>query len=212
MEGSNEMGDPVAEDAMIDIVTVVHNSTNRALAGQLEEQIASIEDAQWRFILVDNGQINRGFAAGCNWGALHPKAKAPIIGFLNPDVEVKGPFIEQVRTELARPGVVICGNRFGKPKRELQIWGVTDWVCGAVFFVKRDWFTEVGGFDQRYVWSHEETDLCRQAEAAGHRVKSIELPIEHASPTQESPADHAYKRKFFEQGRRQFNRKWGTRG
>lgn len=195
----------------LDIVTVHHNETNRRQASELHDAILAVEPTGWRFISVDNSTINRGFAKGCNWGATHPKATAPFIAFINPDAGIDGPFIDRALRAFANSDkVVITGCRWGKPDRELAIWGVSDWVCGAAFFVRRSWFVQVGGFDERYVWSWEETDLVRQAEAAGLVVRSCDLPITHDSPEENSEADAKYKQFHFEQGRRAFARKWGS--
>lgn len=195
----------------IDIVTVYHSDENKALADQLEEDIAAHEPEGWRFIGVDNRVNNRGFAKGCNWGALNPRANAPIIGFLNPDVSVTGPFIEQVQKVLADPLVGVTGCRFGKPDRELRIWGCDDWVCGATFFVKRELFVELGGFDEGYVWSWEETDFIRQVQELGLKVRSIDLPLEHASPEENSATDTRYKERWFAHGQKRFALKWSKR-
>lgn len=193
----------------VDFVVVYHNETNRRQAHALVETVRRQEPVgDYQFMLVDNRRINRGFAVGCNVGAFHPKARSPVIGFLNPDVEVQGPFIDEVLRVLGGP-VVITGCRFGKADRELQTWGVSDWVCGAAFFVDRQWFASKGGFDRRYVWSHEETDLIRQAEAEGKAAKSIRLPLEHHSPDVDSPEDAAYKQRYFAEAQLAFFRKWG---
>lgn len=192
----------------IDIVTVFHSEENKELVDELEQMILAHEPEGWRFITVDNRLNNRGFAKGCNWGARNPRAVAPIIGFLNPDVTVLGPFIEQVQAAFEDPEVVITGCRFGKPDRELKIWGCEDWVCGAAFFIRRATFVELGGFDEGYVWSWEETDLIRQVQELGLKVKSVELPIEHASPAENTPADTKYKERWFAHGQKRFALKW----
>jgi GT2 family glycosyltransferase len=195
----------------IDLVTVYHNETNRQQHLALRDAVAEHEpNGGYRYIGVDNRTCNRGFAAGCNLGAFHPEATAPIIGFLNPDVTVSGPFIATVKASL-KPPVVITGCRYGKSAHELDLWGVTDWVCGAAFFVERKWFQAVGGFDVQFVWSWEETDLIRQAQDQGLRCQSIELPIGHQSPTEDEPKDVTYKRYNFDQGQKRFARKWGRR-
>lgn len=157
---------------------------------------------------VDNRVNNRGFAIGCNFGAFAEGVDAPLIGFLNPDVAIKGPFMDAVAEAFRDPSVVIAGNRFGKPQRELDLWGCRNWVCGAAMFVRRTWFTEVGGFDERFVWSHEETDLIRQAQAAGRTVRELDLPIEHDSPEDNPPEDVAYKVKWMKAGSVMFKEKW----
>lgn len=191
----------------IDIVTVAHNNHNKKLAEYLLAELSRVENG-FSFYVHDNSVENLGFAKGCNRGAFREGAQAPLIGFLNPDVSVQGKFIHSVKQILTAKDTVITGNRYRKPDRELREWGVTDWVCGACFFVRRDWFTEKGGFDETYVWAWEETDLIRQAESEGKRVVSTALPIFHQSPTIEPPEDSRYKREHFGAGREYFYRKW----
>lgn len=198
------MGDSVA--VLVDLVTVFHNEKNKDEALSTLAHLLDVEDSQrWLWVPVDNRIRNRGFAAGCNLGAAH--GNAPVIGFLNPDVQVRGPFLDQVLRTLGG-NVVITGCRFGKPDLELRVWGVRDWVCGAAFFVSRQFFEEAGGFDEQFVWGWEETDLIRQAQAHNFRVRSIPLPIYHASPDDNSPKDIDYKRRYFEVGAERFRAKW----
>jgi GT2 family glycosyltransferase len=193
-----------------DIVTVFHNETNYGQHKVLFDAIREHEpDGGYRLIGVDNRITNRGFAAGCNLGAFHPKATAPIIGFINPDAIVHGPFLDQVEATLRDP-IVITGNRYGKPEIELREWGVRDWVCGACMFVNRAWYTSIGGMDEQFVWSHDDTDLVRTAESNGLYCASLTLPIRHDSPREDSPEDAAYKRHHFELAQRRYRKKWGT--
>lgn len=194
---------------ILDIVTVFHSEKNRQQALELEADLAFYADVEYSFVAVDNSIENRGFAAACNLGAGY--GAAPFIGFLNPDVVVQGRFMRYIVDVLRdNRNRVIAGERFDKPQRELKIWGCREWVCGAAFFVKRKWFQEVGGFDERFIWSHEETDLIRRAQEQGKEVRAVFLPILHESPTDDSPEDVAYKAKYFEESRRRFNAKWGT--
>lgn len=190
-----------------DLVVVFHNDSNHQQHRELRAALGRHETAGYTFIGVDNRVHNRGFAAGCNLGAFTRGAEAPIIGFLNPDAVVTGPFLERVAATLTGP-TVITGCRFRKSQRELDDWGVTDWVCGAAFFVTRRWFTSVNGFDPQFVWGWEETDLIRQAQAQGLRCQSIPLPIQHQSPVVNSPTDVAYKERYFNLGARRFETKW----
>jgi GT2 family glycosyltransferase len=194
-----------------DFVTVYHNDVNFELHKRLRKALLEHEPAGgYTFIGVDNRKNNRGFAMGCNVGAFVERANAPIIGFLNPDVNIVGPFLDTVTATLVPP-VVITGCRYGKPQAELTNWGVNDWVCGAAFFVSRSWFTSVGGFDTQFVWSWEETDLIRQAEAQNKRCRSIDLPIRHASPIENNERDKRYKQYHHDQGARRFYRKWPSK-
>jgi GT2 family glycosyltransferase len=195
-----------------DIVTVFHNDDYYELHLKLFDAIKRAEpEGGVRLIGVDNRKVNRGFAAACNLGALlHPDAKAPMIGFLNPDISIDGSFIDKASANL-RGGIVITGCRFDKPDHELAAWGVRNWVCGAALFVQRQWFTAVGGFDERFVWSWEETDLIRQAEAQNLHCRSIDLPIRHDQLPQSDEKDAAYKSYYFTQGERRYRAKWRRR-
>jgi N-acetylglucosaminyl-diphospho-decaprenol L-rhamnosyltransferase len=49
---------------------------------------------------------------------------------------------------------------------------LVDWVLGAALLVRRSAFDAVGGFDERYVFYSEETDLCRRLRDRGWRTLS----------------------------------------
>ena len=187
-------------------MTVFHNERNFQQANELEDALKAHADRDFVLWKVDNREENRGFSKGCNYGAA--MGHQPILGFLNPDVEIRGPFLGAVEQALEDPQVVITGERFGKCQSELRTWGVIDWVCGAAFFVRRKWFAQVGGFDTQFVWGWEETDLIRKAQDHGKITRSISLPIHHESPHEETPTDFAYKRKHFNEGADRFYRKW----
>jgi len=192
----------------MDIVSVFHNQVNFSEHEALKLQIAEHHpEGGYRFVGVDNRINNRGFAVGCNRGALAAGLDSPIIGFINPDTWVGGSFIREVEKVVAQ-GVTITGCRYGKSEHELNLWGVRDWVCGASFFVTREFFTRVGGFDEQFVWGWEETDLIRQAQAAGNPVRSIDLPLRHSSPDMDTPQDIRYKNYHFAAGGKRFNQKW----
>lgn len=191
--------------AEIDIVTVPHRPETRVLAERMLSVVAALEPTACR-ILVDNIPVNRGFAAGCNLGAA--QGTAPIIGFLNPDTIVNGPFLADVKTVFMDDSVVITGNRFGKPQHELDVWGCKDWVCGATFFVRRDFWEAEGGFDEQFWLYFEETDLIRRAQMAGKRTQSRELLLAHASPSDDPETDVTLKHYWFSVSGQRFYRKW----
>lgn len=193
----------------LDIVTVFHNEINYQLHLELFDAIKKHEpDGGYRLLGVDNRVHNRGFARACNIGAFHPEADAPVVGFLNPDAKVHGPFIDQAVNAIDGR-VVITGAQFHKSPKELQAWGITKFVCGAAMFVQRRWFTAVGGFDEQFVWSWEEVDLIRQAESQGLVCAPLPLPIDHDSPAQNSEQDRRYKESNFNLGCQRYYSKWG---
>lgn len=198
---------------LVDIVTVFHRDENFKLALDLEARLHEVEPfIPFLMIGVDNREDNRGFAKGCNHGAR--EGTAPVIGFLNPDVEVDGPFLGRILDILARQ-TVITGSNFGKhPTEYRQAWGCDDWVCGAALFVRRDFFESMHGFDEQFVWGWEETDLIRRAQAhlpGKNPVQSVALPIRHSSPSEQPVEDANYKNHWFNEGARLFYGKWPAR-
>lgn len=198
---------------MFDLITVTHNNTNERLADELEAALYRFEDeGNFSYHNHSNRRVNLGFAKACNTGAFREGATRPYIGFLNPDLIIEGPFLRLIEEVFeSDPRIVITGERFAKPTQELRIWGVKDWVCGAAFFVRRDWFTEVGGFDSEYEWAWEETDLIRQAQSNGMKVRSVKLPLKHSSPTDDSETDSEYKEFHSKRSQKRFYEKWSKR-
>lgn len=201
-------------EAVVDIITVFHNEKNHIQALDLVERIRELEGDKVAFHLWDNRVQNLGFAAACNKAV--NMGSAPIVGFINPDVEIHDEFIDAVlaafQPTFKDDHPVIVGTPFNKPSWEWESWGCKRWVCGAFMFVRRDWFLSVGGFDERFVWSWEETDLIRRAEREGKRVVPLRVGenIRHDSPTDDTKVDSEYKRYHFNNGARLFREKWLT--
>lgn len=189
---------------VIDIVIVYHNEKNKAQTDELVKVIEALEPGV-SIYTHSNMEQNIGFAAGCNRGA--KLGTGEVIGFLNPDVIIDGPFSDIVE-EILVGDVVVTGNRFGKPQSHLDIWGVKEWVCGASFFTKRSHFESLGGFDEQFVWSFEETDFIRRTEKMGGVVVPADLPIRHESPSDDSEVDRAYKDVQFRLAQKRYYDKW----
>lgn len=54
--------------------------------------------------------------------------------------------------------------------RDLVETAPVDWLAGASVMMRRDVLDDIGLFDEAFFLYFEETDLCRRAQKAGHRV------------------------------------------
>jgi len=160
----------------VDFVIVSYCSTRDV--GRLLLQLSMTFPGQHTVTVIDNTLDNRGFAKACNIAAA--QGASPTVAFLNPDLILAPNWADETLAALASdPDLVIAGPRLddGLPwPRDVSSRGIRNWVCGACFFVRRDFFESVGGFDERFFFMFEETDLCRQAEDAGLRVATIGEP------------------------------------
>jgi GT2 family glycosyltransferase len=142
-------------------------------------------------------QENLGFLRNCKAAASH--ARGELLLLLNNDAEVcKGAIDAMVARIYGNSAIAIVGAKLIYPNGELQeaggiIWRSgdgcnygrggdptdfryntareVDYCSGACLLVRRDFWIEVGGFDERYAPAYyEDTDLCFEARSRGRRV------------------------------------------
>lgn len=161
---------------MTDFVIVSYNSTRDV--GRLLLQLDMTFAHPHTVTVIDNTHNNRGFAKACNLGA--QQGSGEYVAFLNPDIILCPGWADPVRNAFEHdPSLIISGPRLDDGMawpRDVASNGITNWVCGACFFVRRAFFVSVGGFDERFFFGYEETDLIRRAEGAGYRVETVGEP------------------------------------
>lgn len=194
-----------------DIITIWHCETNWQQALVVKDRLHQHSVFPYEFYLHDNSINNIGFSAACNIEA--SKGDGDIISFINPDAWIEGDFMTPVLEVFEDENIWVTGGNFNKNPAEIADWGLQDWVCGAAAFIRREKWVQLGGFDEQFVWSYEETDFYRRTELAGGVIKSLspeELPILHSSPTdaQQSAEDSLYKARWMGEGGSRFWAKW----
>ena len=147
-------------------------------------------------VRVIRNETNLGFAKACNQGAA--AARGRYVVFLNNDtVPLQGWLRALVDVVESRPEVSVVGSRLLYPDGTLQHAGVIfnhksqayhlyahlpgdfaaanraremQVVTGACMLVRTDAFRAVGGFDEGFVNSFEDVDLCLRLRERGGRV------------------------------------------
>ena len=134
-------------------------------------------------------EMNLGFAAGCNRGAM--EASGAYLCFLNSDAVVEPGVFEPLLLQAARPEVGIAAplSDHARPPQGYHKKGslpafpngvqIVESVVGLCMVLRRSVFEEVGGFDPVFC-NFEDDDLCRRIRSRGfHCVVSSESWIHH---------------------------------
>lgn len=179
-------------------VVVVDNGSSDGTAGLLHE---------WE--CPDQGRIavrlpqNLGFARGCNAGA--EASSGEFLIFLNNDTFVEPDWLANLLRPFADPEVMITGCRLLYPNGRIQHAGVAfipdgpgqlyaglpgdfppaleertcQAVTGAALAIRRQAFAAEGGFDDHYLNSYEDVDLCLKVGRRGGKIVYVPDAVAH---------------------------------
>ena len=116
--------------------------------------------------------------------------------FLNDDVKIGDNFIEDLLKPFSDPLVAMVGAKCS----ELS-WGIN----GAVMCVRREIFEKLGGFDENYVFTWEDRDLCENARHRGYKIAISGAKAEHKG---KRSVRGPYYDKYFKEGEKYYHQKW----
>lgn len=185
-----------------------------------EKKLENIPD-KLRIELIEKNE-NIGFGKAHNLG--FRIAKGEYILILNPDTKIFPLTIEKlldafsVDEKIGIIGPAFMGEKgiseeeyFGLRKTPLSmIWMKilcrkklesenifeTDWVSGGAMMIKKDLFSELGGFDENYFMYFEDVDLCLRAQKKGWKIAvHPKAKIFHKSG--QSFSDSRKKKKYY---------------
>ncbi len=176
---------------------------------------------------------NLGFARACNAGA--GVSTSPVLIFLNNDTFVLDRWQSGLLRPLVDPSVSITGSRLLYPDGRIQHAGLafdatgphhaflglpgdaasvlderdSQAVTGASMAIRRNAFEQVGGFDEGFLNSFEDVDLCLKVREMGGRIvyapDSVAYHFEGATEARHAPVDVRNHEKFLERWRGRFD-------
>jgi GT2 family glycosyltransferase/radical SAM superfamily enzyme YgiQ (UPF0313 family)/2-polyprenyl-3-methyl-5-hydroxy-6-metoxy-1,4-benzoquinol methylase/glycosyltransferase involved in cell wall biosynthesis len=162
-----------------------------------DDTVAELEKFENRIRIVQNSH-NSGFAKSCNAGAR--KARGKYVVFLNNDTVVLPGWLTSMKQCFEKdPAIGLVGNLQLYPdNRFVQQAGIVcgadhmlysiynnqlpgshpavnkprefQFVAGSCMMIEKDFFFELGGFDEAYLNSCEDVDLCLKVRQAGRKV------------------------------------------
>jgi glycosyltransferase involved in cell wall biosynthesis len=164
--------------------------------GSFDETPRAVERLAYPNLHYHRMPKNLGFAKACNFGA--QKAAGDLLLFLNNDMAVLPGSIRSLSDTLkGNPSVGIAGARLLYANYTIQHAGMAlddaydlhhvyrhypaehplvlvkrafQAVTGACLMISRSLFSEMDGFDETYLNSHEDVDLCLRVRASGREV------------------------------------------
>lgn len=158
-----------------------------------EEKMGSFLD-EFDVELIEKSE-NIGFGKAHNLGAR--KARGKYILFLNPDtrilpnsiaqlvdvfdsdekIGVAGPLlvgesgdVEEEHYGFRKTPFSLVGSKLFRNRGKFAKLMEVDWISGGAMMIRKDLFSELGGFDEKFFMYFEDVDLCLQAKKRGYRV------------------------------------------
>jgi N-acetylglucosaminyl-diphospho-decaprenol L-rhamnosyltransferase len=156
-----------------------------------DQTVNVVRTSPGKLDLIENRE-NAGFGRACNQGFAASKGR--YIYLLNPDAELIGSnalatlcraVSEHKSWGMAGSRVVSSTGQWKKPattypdqshvgKDFSKLPGKIAWVVGASMIVRREVYSELGGFDPEFFLYSEETDFCLRLRERGYEIGIVE--------------------------------------
>lgn len=203
------------------------------------EESAALRELKgiYDFLLVESGS-NMGFGRGNNLGVR--ASHGEVLAFINPDVLWTGAHLESIaRIFQMNAAVGVVGMALLDENEEPEAWSAgqapsllclvrnnligprqafagdhglfpVDWVSGGGLCIRKNIFSAIGGFDERFFLYFEDVDLCAEVRRRGLAVvRCADLPLIHFGGKSRHSA--RIQKKHFYASQKQYFEKWRPR-
>jgi GT2 family glycosyltransferase len=172
-----------------------------------DETVSVVRTSTGKPILFENRE-NVGFGRACNQGFAASKGR--FIYLLNPDAQLIGSnalatlcraLAEHKSWGMAGSRVLSATGEWKRPatnypddshvrKDFSALPGKIAWVVGASMIIRREVYSELGGFDSDFFLYSEETDFCLRLRQRGYEIGVVEdAAVRHIGGASESGRD-----------------------
>lgn len=178
--------------------------------GSTDETPASLDYWQrmvgGRLVVIHN-EKNLGYSKANNQGVA--VARGDIFVFLNNDIIIQGDYLTPLEEAVTANPRALVGAQLVSTNTGWNQFGdeIIPYLVGWCFAMSRIVFTDIGGFDERYTFDYEDSDLCKAAVQKGYDLKEVPLPIQHLGNQSGKLLED--RRKITEENRVRFAEKWG---
>jgi O-antigen biosynthesis protein len=171
---------------------------------------ASVARGEWLVLFNNDTEVTRGWLSAL----LECANSAPDVGVVAPKFVYPDGSLNEAGGIVWRNGTAMNYGRGDEPNRfQYQFRRETDYGSAAALMVSAELWKEVGGFDERYrPIYYEDTDLCFQAREHGLRVLyEPGAVVAHVEGATSGTDPGSGAKRYQEQNRRKFVRKWKER-
>lgn len=152
-------------------IKILEMAKNFGFGGGLNRAIRNAEGEFVMFINPDNAFPKESLEQMIRFMKEHED-----IGILSPGLEFPDGTLRPSARAFPKPTDIISKRLFPARWEKAHQYTNTkdlqfvDWVVGTCLLMKREFFLELGGFDERFFLFFEDTDLCRRVKKAGKKI------------------------------------------
>ena len=175
------------KDFKIAFIFILYKTPKKEVK-RLKEEVKALGILDYKIYFIDNGENNRGYAAGVNIGlkkAIEDGCNLFVVA--NPDISLKNLTKKSFEARqhfdvwglaMKQAGKIYYGGKIDiwrlsggliEKKPKMRFFPV-DFVSGSLMFIKKEVVEKTGFFDESYFMYYEDVDFCFRAKKKGFDI------------------------------------------